>query len=52
MIRLTVKQVISLHSSLIEATGSTSAAKTQGFTAARYDISEQKMSGIAPYPML
>lgn len=52
MIRLTTKQVISLHSSLIEATGGTDGVRDMGFLESALEAPFQTFGGKDLYPAL
>lgn len=52
MIRLTIKQVISLHSSLIEATGGTDGVRDMGLLESALEAPFQTFGGKDLYPTL
>lgn len=52
MIRLTTKQVISLHSSLIEATGGTDGVRDMGLLESALEVPFQTFGGKDLYPAL
>lgn len=52
MIRLTIKQVISLHSSLIEATGGTDGVRDMGLLESALEAPFQTFGGKDLYPAL
>jgi len=52
MIRLTTKQVISLHSSLIEATGGTDGVRDMGLLESALEVPFQTFDGKDLYPAL
>ena len=52
MIRLTTKQVISIHSSLIEATGGTDGVRDMGLLETALEVPFQTFDGKDLYPAL